>query len=89
LYVPLFAGLLARIASTELPDPDTVVELHDPEARDGTPLTLNETVPLNPCTADTVTVSVPVEPREICRVVGEAESAKSPVEVTINVTFTE
>jgi hypothetical protein len=87
--VPLFARLLARIVSTEEPDPDTVVERYDAEMREGTPLTLNETVPLNPCTADTVTVSVPFVPRAICKVVGEAESVKSPEEATINVTFTE
>src|SRR5579859_7318622 len=89
LSVPERAGLLARIVRTAEPEPDTVVGFQDAETRAGTPLTLSETVPEKPCSAETVTVSEPFPPLATCSVVGEAESAKSPAELTTSVTFTE
>lgn len=89
LYVPGFTGLFTRIVSPEEPDPLTVVELHDAEARCGIPLTVRVTGPVKPFSDDTEMVSVPVPLRGICNVVGAAESEKSPAEVTFNVTLTE
>jgi hypothetical protein len=73
----------------EEPEPETVDELQVEEVRDGKPLTLRETFPVKPWSAATETVSVPLRPRVICRVVGESDREKSPTELTINVTFTE
>jgi len=77
------------MVSTEEPEPDTVKVLQEAEVRCGKPLRLRETLPVNPCSAETVIVSDPLPPRGICRVVGEAESEKSPVELTLKVTLTE
>jgi hypothetical protein len=74
---------------TEEPEPVTVDGFQDAEVRAGKPLRLSDTVPVKPCSAETVTVSDPLPPREIGNVVGEAESAKSPAELTFNVTLTE
>jgi hypothetical protein len=71
------------------PEPETVDELQVAEVRYGKPVTLRETVPVKPLSADTVTVSLLLVLRETDRVVGESESEKSPVEWTVNVTFTE
>ena len=87
--MPVRAGLLTRIVRTEEPEPVTVEGLQDAEVRAGKPLRLRETVPVKPETAETVMVSDPLPPREIWRVVGEAESAKSPAELMISVTFAE
>lgn len=89
LYVPLLAGLFTRMVSTEEPEPVTVDGFQDADVRAGKPLTLRETVPVKPETAVTVTVSEPLAPRAICSVVGEAESEKSPAEVTLNVELME
>jgi hypothetical protein len=73
----------------EEPEPETVDGLQVAEVRDGKPLTLRETIPAKPWSAATETVSVPLPPRVICRVVGESDIEKSPAELTINVTFAE
>jgi len=72
---------------TEEPEPVTVDGFQDAEVRPGKPLTLRDTVPVKPESAVTVTVSNPLAPRPICKVAGAAESAKSPAELTISVTF--
>jgi hypothetical protein len=87
--VPDRAGLFTLMVNTEEPEPDTVEELHEAEVRCGKPLKLRETVPVYPCSAETVIVSDLLPPRGICRVVGEAEREKSPAELTFSVTFTE
>lgn len=87
--MPVRARLFTWILRTEDPEPVTVDGFQDEEVRAGKPLTLRETVPVNPESAETATVSDPPLPRGICSVVGEAESAKSPVELTLNDTFTE
>lgn len=87
--MPDRAGLLTRIVRTEEPEPVTVDGFKDAEVRAGKPLRLIETVPVKPWSAETVTVSDPFPPREICNVVGEAERAKSPEELTLSVTLTE
>ena len=75
------------MVSAEEPDPATVEGFQAAEVRPGKPLKLRETVPVKPESAETVTVSEPIPPREICKVVGEAESEKSPGELTTSVTF--
>jgi hypothetical protein len=70
------------------PEPVTLDGFKDAETRPGKPLTLRDTVPVKPESAETVTVSEPLPPREICNIVGDAESEKSPAEFTISVTFT-
>lgn len=87
--MPERAGLFARIVKTAEPEPDTVAGFQDTLTRPGTPLTLSETVPVKPCVAAMVTVSEPVPPLTTCNDVGEAESAKSPAELTISVTLIE
>jgi hypothetical protein len=77
------------MVSVDEPEPDTPVGFQDAEVADGKPLMLNETAPVKPEVAVTVTVSAPLLPRAICNVVGEAEREKSPIEVTLNVTLTE
>ncbi len=77
------------MARIEEPEPDTVDGFQDAEVRGGKPLKLRETVPVKPCSAETVTVSEPLLPCETCRVVGEADREKSPAELTFSVTFTE
>lgn len=81
--------MFTRIERIEEPEPVTVDGFQDPEVRAGKPLTLRETAPVKPETAVTTTVSEPLPPRGICSVDGEAESEKSPAEVTLNVTLTE
>ena len=81
--------MFTRIVRTEEPEPVTVDEFQDAEVRAGKPLRLIETVPVKPWSAETVTVSEPLPPRGICSVVGEADRAKSPVELTLSVTLTE
>jgi hypothetical protein len=61
----------------------------DAEVRDGKPLRLRVTVPVKPWRAATETVSVPLLPRVICRVVGNSDREKSPGEVTVKVTLEE
>lgn len=85
--MPVRAGLFTRMVSTEEPERVTVEGFQDAEVRAGKPLMLRETVPVNPESAETVTVSEPLPPRGICSTVGEAEREKSPGEVTFNVTF--
>ena len=87
--MPDRARLVGLMVSTEEPEPLTVDGFHEAEVRCGKPLRLRETVPVNPCSAETVIVSDPLPPRGICRVVGEAEREKSPAELTFSVTFTE
>lgn len=87
--MPVLARLFTWILRTEEPEPVRVDGFQDAEVRPGNPLTLRETVPVKPETAETVTVSELLPPRETCKVVGEAESVKSPVEVTLNVRLTE
>ena len=77
------------MVSVDEPEPDTLVGFQDAEVRDGKLLTPKETAPVKPEIAVTVTVSVPLPPRAICNVVGEAEREKSPAEVTLSVTLTE
>ena len=89
VYVPDRAGFVALIVSMEDPAPDTVVGLRDAETRCGVPLTDSETGPVNPCSADTVMVSVPVPPRAIWTVDCDALSAKSPADVTTSVALAE
>ena len=81
--------MFTRMVRTEEPEPGTVDGFHDAEVRAGKPPTLRETVPEKPETAVTVTVSDSIPPRGICNVVGEAESAIYPAELTFNVTLTE
>ena len=81
--------MFARMVRTEEPEPATVDGFQDAEARAGKPLRLSVTVPVKPWSAEMATLSEPLPPREICNVVGEAESAKSPAELTLNVTLTE
>lgn len=87
--MPVRARLFTWILRTEDPEPVTVDGFQDAEVRAGNPLTLRETVPVNPESAETVMVSKPLAPRAICTVVVEADSVKSPVELMLNVTFTE
>ena len=54
------AGFAALIVSTEDAVPDTIAGLTEAETRCGVPLTDSETCPANPCSADTVMVSVPL-----------------------------
>src|SRR5215471_15853033 len=51
--------------------------------REGCPLPLNWTAPLNPPEEVTVTIQVVLEPRVIVREAGEAESEKSDTAVTL------
>jgi hypothetical protein len=81
--------LFTRIVKAEEPEPVTVEGFQDAEVRAGKPVRLSETVPVKPWSAETVTVSEPLPPRGICSVVGEADRAKSPVELTFSVTLTE
>ena len=87
--MPVRARLFTWILRTEDPEPVIVDGFQDEEVRGGTPLTLRETVPVNPESAETVMVSEPLAPRAICTAVGEADSVKFPVELMLNVTFTE
>jgi hypothetical protein len=87
--VPDRARLFAWIVSTDEPEPVTVAGFQVAEVRPGRPLMLRETVPAKPWSAETVIVSEPLPPLEICNVAGESESEKSPAELTVNVTFTE
>lgn len=86
--MPDRAGLFTRMVKTDEPEPVTVDGFKDAEVRPGKPRTPRETVPVKPESAETVRVSEPVPPRETCNVVGEAESEKSPAELTTSVTFT-
>ena len=81
--------MVTLIVSVEEPAPDTVVGLSDAETREGTPPTLSDTAPVNPCSADTVMVSWPEPPREILTVACDRPRAKSPAEVTTNVALVE
>ena len=87
--MPDRAGLFTRIVKTEEPEPVTVEGLQDAEVRAGKPPRLRETALVKPWSAVTLTVSDLFPPREICNVVGEADRAKSPVELTFSVTLTE
>lgn len=87
--MPALARLFTWILSTDEPEPVTVEGFQDAEVRAGKLLRLRETVPVNPWSAETVTVSDLLLPRTICSVVGEAEREKSPPELTLNVTFAE
>ena len=87
--MPDRAGLFVRIVRTAELEPVTVDGFQDAEVRAGKPLKLRETVPVKPWSAEMATLSEPLPPREICKVVGEAESAKSPAELTLSVTLTE
>lgn len=89
VLVPVRAGLFTRMVKADELGPVTMDGFQDAEVRAGKPLTLRETVPAKPESAETVTVDDPLPPRGICSVVGETESAKSPVELTVNVTLTE
>src|SRR6266481_3157126 len=74
------------MVSWDEPEPDTVDGFQEAEVRCGKPLRLRETVPLKPDSAVTVTVAFRLEPRGICRVVGEAKREKSPTGLTVIVT---
>lgn len=87
--MPGRAGLFTRTVKTAEPEPDTVAGFQDALTRPGTPLTLSETVPVKPCTAATLTASEAVPFLATCSDVGDADSAKSPAELTTSVTFTE
>ena len=87
--MPVRAGLFARTVRIEEPEPVTVDGFQVAEVRAGKPLTLRETVPVKAESAVTVTLSDPLPPREICSVVGETDSAKSPAELMFSVTFAE
>lgn len=87
--MPDRAGLFTRMVRIEEPEPVTVDGFQDAEVRAGKPLRLRETVPAKPWSVETVTVSDPFPPREICNVVGEADRAKSPAELTFSATLTE
>ena len=73
----MFAFLFTEIVRVELPEPATDVGLNELLVRAGNPLTLKFTVPENGPEAVIETVYVPLEPRLIVRVDGEAEMLKS------------
>jgi hypothetical protein len=73
----------------ELPEPVMEPGLNDAVARDGNPLTLRLTLPLNPLLGVTVTVYVVEFPRFTERVAGDAEIEKLGgfAEFTVSVTL--
>jgi len=82
------AGLFTLMVNVVKPEPVTVDGLKLPEARVGTPATLNETVPVNPLTAAIVTENVVLALRATVRDVGVTESVKSGAPaVTTSVTL--
>src|SRR5262245_8647957 len=86
LYVPEVTFRFVLMFSVELPVPVRVDAAKLALARLGMPLTLKDTEPVKVPALPTVTVYVVLDPREIIRLVGVAESVK--LAVTTNVTFT-
>jgi len=80
---------LVETVIVELPEPVMDAGLNDAVARDGKPLALRLTLPLNPLTDDTVTVYVVEFPRVTEREAGDAEIEKSGglSEFTVSVTL--
>ena len=69
--------------NVEVPDPVTDVGLNAAVALVGNPLTVKAVAPVRPAVAVTVTVNVPVPPATTVRVVGEDDSEKSGVTVSV------
>ena len=77
VFVP--AGVLLAVVMVSVLDPDPAMELglKLAVAREGSPLTLRLTVPVNPFSAPTVTLYVVLDPRVTVCEAGDAAMLKS------------
>ena len=75
--------------SREDPAPEMPVGFKEAETREGTPLILKDTSPVNPFSAETEMVSAPEPPRPTVTEACDTLRAKSAAEVTIKVALVE
>lgn len=84
-YVPVGVVLLVLTVNVDVPEPATELGEKLPVVFEGSPLTLNVTLELNPPEAVTFTVYLTEDPRWTVWEVGFTEIEKSLVEVTTSV----
>src|SRR5579863_4425117 len=82
VLVPVGVFLAVDTVIVDVPEPVTELGLKLAFEREGSPLTLRLTTPLNPPETATVTVVLVLDPRLTLRELGEAEIEKLALETT-------